>query len=379
MDAKILVVNEDLHLRETLKDILAAEGYKVYTAESGKKALELAVSRFFEIIIIDFSLSDKTGIEVIKNIRRFNLDSQIIMLTAHSSLQAAVGATQESVYDFLIKPIDFNYLKRVVKKALEKLQLEQSIKNLAAELKVKNEELTYLNDMKSKFLSMASHDLSNTLMALQISFDILIGGLKTVPEQQKKIRFIKSGMVQISLLINDLVDWACIEKGKFNLEKSNFDAGELVDDILEGPKLRADAKEITMSVEKMHDNLTVCADKKRITQVILNLLENAVRHTPRGGSIKIMLKHLEDARLLVAVSDSGTGIGPEDADKLFESFYQPQGGGSQKGRLGLGLSISKEIITSHNGKIWAESQGKGRGSLFQFTLPLSQKECIVED
>ena len=138
MESKILIVDDDAHLRETLRDLLEMEGYKVSEAESGAAAMRMVVSDFFHVILMDFNLTDKTGIEVIKDIRKLNTDSQILMMTAHASLDTAVKAIQESVYDFLIKPVDFNYLRRAIKKAEEKLYLEQENKRLIDQLKSSN-------------------------------------------------------------------------------------------------------------------------------------------------------------------------------------------------------------------------------------------------
>ncbi|MCK5357017.1 MAG: response regulator, partial [Elusimicrobiales bacterium] len=101
MQSKILIVDDDAHLRETLRDLLEMEGYKVFEAASGAEAMALVVSDFFHVILMDFNLTDKTGIEVIQDIRKLNTDSQILMMTAHASLDTAVKAIQESVYDFL--------------------------------------------------------------------------------------------------------------------------------------------------------------------------------------------------------------------------------------------------------------------------------------
>ena len=223
MESKILIVDDDAHLRETLRDLLEMEGYKVFEAGSGAEAMKMVVSDFFHIILMDFNLTDKTGIEVIKDIRKLNTDSQILMMTAHASLDTAVKAIQESVYDFLIKPVDFNYLRRAIKKAEEKLYLEQENKRLIDMLKHNNEELDRLNGMKSKFMSMASHDLSNSLMTLQISFEMLAASITPNEDQGKKMTFINTSISQISRLIGDLVDWASIEQGKLRMEKNYFE------------------------------------------------------------------------------------------------------------------------------------------------------------
>ena len=185
-EIKILVVDDDNNLRETLSELLELEGYDVYQAESSKECMELVQSYFFNVILMDYNLSDGTGLDLIKKIRQFNTESQIIMITAHASLNTAVQAIQESVYDFLMKPVDFDYLKRTIKKALEKYYLEQTNKTLLAELKKTNVDLSNLNSMKSKFFSIVSHDLSNSLMALNMSFQMLQRTIKSPDADQKK-------------------------------------------------------------------------------------------------------------------------------------------------------------------------------------------------
>ncbi len=374
---KILIVDDDAHLRDTLLDLLEMEGYAVFQAGSGQEAMTLVAEHCFDIILMDFNLTDKTGIEVIRDIRQLDKESQILMMTAHASLDTAVKAIQESVYDFLIKPVDFNNLKRAIRKALEKRRLEQDIKNLISELQKKNSELLNLNDMKSKFLSMASHDLSNSLMTLQISFEMLAASLKPDSEQAKKITYITNGISQLSRLIGDLVDWASIEKGKFRLEKNYFEIAKMSEELVEGPRTRAKQKDIMVNFAAAPDaeKMLVCADKRRVTQVLLNLMENAIRHTPRGGNITVTVSTAGTGNVRVAVKDSGDGIDSSVVPKLFRSFYQGEGDKTQKGRLGLGLSIAKEIITSHNGQIWVESEGVGKGATFQFTLPTAQPQA----
>ena len=372
MESKILIVDDDAHLRETLRDLLEMEGYKVFEAGSGAEAMKMVVSDFFHVILMDFNLTDKTGIEVIKDIRKLNTDSQILMMTAHASLDTAVRAIQESVYDFLIKPVDFNHLRRSIKKAEEKLYLEQENKRLIDMLKSNNSQLDRLNNMKSKFMSMASHDLSNSLMTLQISFEMLAATLTPNTDQKKKMDFISASIAQISRLIGDLVDWASIEQGKFRLEKNYFEMDKMVEEMVVGPRARAQQKNIDVSTSVAPGLRMVCADRRRIGQVLLNLLENAIRHTQRGGKIVVYITPEEDS-VCVSVKDTGEGIDPEVLPKLFQSFYQPAGGKSPHGRLGLGLSIAKEIVQSHEGKIIVESDGVGKGSAFKFAIPFAKE------
>lgn len=368
-DIKILVVDDDTNLRETMSELLEIEGYDVYQAGSAKECLDLVGNTFFSVILMDYNLVDGTGLDVIKKIRTFNNESQIIMITAHASLNAVVKALQESVYDFLIKPVDFDYLKRSIKMALQKFYLEQSNRELLQELKVKNQDLSNLNAMKSKFFSVVSHDLSNSLMALKMSFDMLKRTIaKPDANQTKKMGYMAESLDQIFLLVKDLVDWAAIEKGKLRLEKIKFELTAAMKSAYEVFKEKAKLKEIYMSFEG-EEEIFVFGDPKRIRQVISNITENAIRHTPENGKILISVVKIDDKNAKVSIRDWGQGIAPQDAGQLFKSFYQSSNGG----RLGLGLCIAQDIITNHDGKIWAQSDGPGTGATFSFTLPIYEE------
>ncbi len=368
--AKILVVDDDNNLRETLAELLELEGYDVYQAESAKECMDLVRSDFYHVILMDYNLGDGTGIDLINKIRCFNEKSQIIMITAHASLNAAVKAIQESVYDFMMKPVDFDYLKRTIKMALDKFYLERSNRRLLAELKKTNADLSNLNTMKSKFFSIVSHDLSNSLMALNMSFQKLQRTIKKPDaDQTKKMGYMEQSLEQIFVLVKDLVDWAAIEKGKLRLEKQNFELTAMLKNAFEVFKEKAKLKNILMTFES-EGELMVFGDPKRIRQVISNIVENGIRHTKEEGRISISVVKNDDKNAKVIVKDTGDGIEPELTKELFKSFYQSATGG---GRLGLGLSIAQDIVQNHGGKIWAESEGKGKGSSFCFTLPLIEE------
>ena len=368
-EAKILVVDDDNNLRETMVDLLEIEGYKVYQAGNAKECLDICANEFFNIILMDYNLPDETGLELIRKIRAFNQDSQIIMITAYASLNAIMEAMQESVYDFLVKPVDFDYLKRTISRALDKFFLEQSNKELLVQLKQRNQDLDRLNNMKSKFFSIVSHDLSNSLMTLKMSFDMLKKKIQSPDEDQtRKMMFMDESIGQIEHLIKDLVDWAAIEKGKLRIEKAKFELTSSLKKTAEIFKAKAAKRGIAVTFES-EGEIGVFADEKRIRQVISNILENAVRHTPDNGKIAICVGRMDEKNAKVSVTDSGDGIDPAQAPNLFTSFTQV-GDKNRVGRLGLGLSIAKDIVVNHGGRIWAQSEGLGKGATFIFTLPI---------
>jgi signal transduction histidine kinase len=370
---KVLIVDDDANMRESISDNLDVDGYDVVQAESGAAAMAAVSAQFFDVILMDYNLTDSTGIDVIKRIRTVNTESQIIMLTAHASLDTAVKAIQESVTDFLAKPVDFDKLKHSIGNAMKKLRLEQENKRLIEDLRRVNEQLSNLSQMKSKFMSMSSHDLSNSLMTLQVSFEMLSQTITPNDDQKKRMQYISSGISQIARLIEDLVDWASIEQGKFRLEQNVFNPGQMVEEAIVGPQARAQARGIGLSAQVEGTLPMVNADKRRVAQVLNNLLENAIRHTSRGGQITVLVSKAAQngapkGEVQLAVRDSGEGISPEDCGKIFQSFYQGKGQ-SGGGRLGLGLSIAKEIVEAHKGRLWVESPGLGKGATFLFTIP----------
>ena len=368
MKGTVLIVDDDANMRESIADNLEEDGYETVQAASGAAALAAVGKRGFDVIIMDYNLGDSTGIDVIQKIRAVDTRSQILMLTAHASLDTAVKAIQESVADFMSKPVDFDRLKHSILRALEKLRLEEENRRLLADLKGKNEQLTHLNQMKSKFLSMSSHDLANALMTLQVSFEMLAQSIVPSEDQKRLMAYIVTGIGQVSRLIEDLVDWAAIEQGKFRLETNFFAPGALAEKALVGPQGRAASRGLALSVRVQPGLPMIRGDEKRILQVLANLLENALRHTSRGGAVTVEVA-LGRGEVEFTVKDTGEGIAPEDLTKIFESFCQTksQAGG---GRLGLGLSIAKEIVESHRGRLWAESEGLGRGAAFHFTMPV---------
>lgn len=372
MTAKILICDDDSNLRESIRDNLELEGYDIVEAGDGGGAVKAVEKTFFDVILMDYHLPDMTGIDAIHKIRKVSADSQILMLTAHASLDTALRAIQESVYDFLVKPVDFEHLKRSISKSVDRLALERENRRLVVDLRKANEEMLYLSNMKSKFLSMASHDLSNVLMTLQVSFEMLMSSITPDKEQEKRLGYITNGLTQLARLIEDLVDWASIEQGKFRLEKKLQSVKQLVEDSVGAITGRALQRGITLKAEVAKGLKDVEVDKRRFSQVLGNLLENALRHTKKGGKVTVSAVQAETG-LRFSVVDTGEGIDQGELKKIFDSFYQPDGS-DQHGRLGLGLSISREIIHSHGGKIWVESEGHGKGASFLFTIPNSKKK-----
>jgi PAS domain S-box-containing protein len=234
------------------------------------------------------------------------------------------------------------------------------------------ERLKELDTMKSDFVSSVSHELRTPLTAIKGSVDNMLDGL-TGALNDKQTRYlirIKSNADRLSRLINDLLDLSRIEAGKIELKPSRVDLGRLACDIAETLRPMAAEKLIDIDVASVASGLAAWADRDKLTQVLMNLIGNALKFTPPNGRVGIAVERNDDNWVRVSVTDTGPGIARGEAAKIFDKFYQIANVDKQKTRgTGLGLSISKSLIEMHGGKIWMESE-VGKGSTFSFTLPV---------
>jgi PAS domain S-box-containing protein len=239
------------------------------------------------------------------------------------------------------------------------------------------ERLKELDTMKSDFVSSVSHELRTPLTAIKGSVDNMLDGL-TGALNEKQTRYlvrIKSNADRLSRLINDLLDLSRIEAGKIELKPLRVDLGRLASDIAETMRPIAAEKLIDLDIASVAPGMTAWADRDKITQVLMNLIGNALKFTPPNGKVSVAVERDGDNCVRVSVSDTGPGIARGEAAKIFDKFYQIANADKQKTRgTGLGLSISKSLVEMHGGKIWMDSE-IGKGSTFCFTLPPDQADA----
>lgn len=222
--------------------------------------------------------------------------------------------------------------------------------------------------MKSEFLSTAAHELRTPLTSILGFSEIL---LKRNLDEKRKNRFLKiinEESVGLSALINDLLDLSRIESGKgFKIKMAPIEIKEVILENVDTFEAQGDKH--TFKVNLPGDLLKIEADKDKIDQVIENLIGNAVKFSPQGGKITVLVERVK-GKIEISVSDNGIGIPEKDLPHIFEKFHRAENASSEAiGGTGLGLSIVKYIVESHAGKIWAESELR-KGSTFSFTLPL---------
>ncbi len=252
------------------------------------------------------------------------------------------------------------------------IELENRVAQRTAELEQANEELRELDKMKSAFVSQASHDLRTPLTAIKGSLDnLLLGIAGELNEKQQKVmsRATKS-VDRLTSLVNDVLDLSRIESGRMVLEKTNVPIKTLIENIINENKPAAEQKRIQLSTN-LETNATIHADAGKLERVVGEFISNAIKYTPEGGNVDVSLIQKED-EITLSVKDSGIGITKEECEKIWERFYRTNASKSFAKGSGLGLSIAKELVEMHGGKLGVESE-KDRGTLFQVYLPIKNK------
>ena len=248
---------------------------------------------------------------------------------------------------------------RVAKDITEKKRYERRLKEL--------------DKLKSDFVSNVSHELRTPLTAIKGSVDNMLDGL-TGELNEKQSRYlvrIKSNADRLARLINDLLDLSRIEAG-IKLNRINLSLLTVVKEVVESLGSVAAEKFVNFEIETADNDLTAWADPDRVAEVLTNLLGNAIKFSPTGGSVTVSLARSGNNWVKVSITDTGTGIRPEEASRIFDKFYQVSHPEQPKATgTGLGLPIAKALVEMHGGRVWLESQ-PGHGSIFSFTLPAEQ-------
>ncbi len=222
--------------------------------------------------------------------------------------------------------------------------------------------------VKQDFVSMVGHELRTPLTLIRTTIDLLHeGDAGTLNETQRRIVEVLVGNTdRLMNLITDILDMSAIDSGRMQIQPETMDLGEAIRGAVEEALPAARAKQHMLFTEAPL-GFTVWADRKRVQQVLANLIGNAVKYTPPGGRIEVRVS-TEDGFAHVSVRDNGIGIPVEEQRHLFEKFYRTTTGRRTTGGTGLGLAIAQSLIELHGGRIWVESDGES-GSTFTFTLP----------
>jgi two-component system phosphate regulon sensor histidine kinase PhoR len=252
--------------------------------------------------------------------------------------------------------------------------LTREVKKFATDKKLEIEMLQVREEYRREFLGNVSHELKTPLFTVQGYISTLLDGAMDDKIIRKKyLKRAEKGVERLIYIVNDLDMITKLEVGDLNLDISEFDIVELIQNVFDLLEMKAEKKKITLSFENYHilPNY-VRGDRDRIQQIIENLIVNSIKYGKSKGTTEVAVVNLTKEKVLVRISDNGEGIEKQNIPRLFERFYRVNKSGSRsEGGSGLGLAIVKHIVEAHKEKIYVESEF-GVGSEFSFTLAKKQ-------
>ncbi len=405
---KILLVDDREDNLMSMELVLEKEGYSFSKATSGRGALQILLKEDdFSLILLDVKMPIMDGYETAELIyQREKLRRiPIIFITGQDYEDSgAFKGYEHGGVDYIRKPVNPQILRskvavfaelhkknQLLERQEEKLrninedltqlnqQLENRVKERTEELEKLNHELQDLNASKDKFLSVISHDLRNPLTALIVSSEKL--NRDVAKHSQAEVSNL-SGIIhrtsnRILQQLNELVEWAKKqqEKSSFNPEKVHLIAG--MEESLELLKTNALQKDILLKNDVPRD-LHVHADSLMLRSIVQNLVTNAIKYTPEGGSVSVTAQPV-DHMIEICIQDSGIGMEPEAIDNLFKKSIAPssQTGTNNELGTGLGLLLVRDFVAQHGGVITVKST-VGKGTCFKFTIPSVSKADLAE-
>jgi signal transduction histidine kinase len=345
--------------------------FELTSADRLSSAIEAALLHQPDVVLLDLNLPDSHGTETIRRMIQKVPNVPVLVLTAQDDEELALKAVQEGAQDYLVKSeFTRHHLARAIKYAIERQSL------LLALHHSQDRQLHF----RDQLLSHVSHELRSPLSCIHQFSSILLDGLSGPVNQEQKecLETVLNSANQLRRMIEDLLETAAIDAGKLRLELRCVALEDIIRQATEMLKTAAAAKGLSLQ-SAQPSPLLVYGDPHRILQILLNLAENAIKFTPRGGRIDIEADiHAEDPNfLLVKVKDTGCGISEQARSLVFERLFQEENAidTSRKG-LGLGLSICRDLVSRHGGKLWVDSE-LGRGSTFSFTLPMFSLAKLV--
>ena len=284
---------------------------------------------------------------------------------------ASIADVFASCAAYLIKDVELTNVFKLQLKVLHDNVVTRT-QNLEY-IKEQNLKILEADRVKNEFLANMSHELRTPLNAI-IGFSEalklkIFGSLND--KQSEYIDDIHASGVHLLNMINDLLDLSKIEANKMELHKKKFNLINTVNEVISVVSAIADKKDIFIKLDTSCYDIEILADYRRFQQILYNLLSNAVKFTPESGLVEVGVHKTEDD-ITIFVKDNGIGIHPDFHEKVFEKFQQVDNSYSKKqSSTGLGLTITKELVEMHKGKIWVESE-LGKGSIFTFTLPIEE-------
>jgi signal transduction histidine kinase len=379
----LLVVDDEADLVQSVQDLLRFD-YRVLGATRAAEGLKIMEQEPVHIVMSDQRMPEMTGVEFLKRLRERYPDTVRLLFTAYADIKAVIDAiNQGNVYRYINKPWEPQELQAVLRQAVEYYDLLAERKRLLGELQEKNRqlesanaELRQANDLKKAFIKVASHELRTPLTIVLGLADLAQRQPDLAPQLRHWLERIYAGGVRLNERVDQMVKLLLADRFERPLDRREVELGDL---------LRKAAADVSVFIEQRHQRLevdvpadlgTFAIDPDKVRDSVFQILVNAVKFTPDGGTVRLTVRRLPSGGVRVQVADTGVGIEPACLPRVFDPFFtrfdvsRHSSGVYEFERrgLGLGLSVAKAFIEMHGGQVTAQSE-LGKGATFTIELP----------
>ncbi len=366
--ATVLVVDDNPENRALALAALEDEGYDVVLASSGQEGIDAFVRRAPDCVLLDVRMPGMDGFAACARLRALpgGAEVPIIFLTALRDVDTFDQALRVGGDDFLTKPIRPTELVVRIAAALKLRRTGAELREHVELVRRQRDDLMRLQLQKEQLQAFLVHDLKNPVHAIDLHAQLLLRKRDAAPGIGRSAQQIRDEARALLRLIYNLLDIQRAEEGRLAAQRQAVDLGALVGSLLEAFALRAEVEQVRLvaAIEAAE----VRADVDLLRRVLENLVDNALRHAPEGGEVRITARRGERG-VELRVADSGPGIAPGLRDKVFQRFVQLEHRGpeSTRGGRGLGLTFSKLAVEAHGGRLWVEDGSPG--AVFCLLLP----------
>jgi signal transduction histidine kinase len=382
----LLVVDDEVDVLESLRHQFH-RGYRVLTSASGQHAIQILEKDEVELILSDQRMPGMSGDQFLREARRLKPDAIRMLFTGYADMQAVISAVNEGhIFRYIMKPWDSSELESIIRQGVEQYELLAERKRLVTELQATNSELVRANEelaragqLKTAFIEVASHEFNTPItLVLGLAELLRLCNPQRSDQENEIVRQITTSGKQLARLVTNMLTLLRAEDFRKTLERSPIDLTDLILRVADQVRLFTRARHIDLETV-LNDGLGAFEiDADKISAVLVNLLTNAIKFTPDGGTIELSARLSEPDVAEIMVSDRGVGLDPQELRHLFQPFFtqldpsRHSSGdfGFCKRGLGLGLSIAKQFVEMHGGQISAQNRDGG-GTQVIVRLPRS--------
>jgi hypothetical protein len=366
---KLLIVEDEAIVAEDIASCLEKMGYTIADiVATGEEAIVAATQHRPDLVLMDIMLQgNMDGVEATQQIRE-TLNLPVIYLTANADEHTIERAKGTEPFGYILKPFKDRELRATIEIALSRHRAEVDIQKALAAAELLRQEAEAISELKTRYLSMASHEFRTPLSVIRVATELLQNYSDQMPEAQKQqsLQRIQTASKSMNDLLEDVLTLGQVEAGKLELMLSPLEVVDFCQELVEM---------VQVSAGEQHDIQFVCAesawivnvDEKLLWHLLNNLLINAVKYSPDGSIVWLTLM-CQSEELVFEVKDQGIGIPEEYRKHLFEPFHRASNVGKIQG-TGLGLAIVKRAVDLHGGQISVESK-VGCGTTFTVTIPI---------